>query len=247
MNKLPAEILAEIIRECHADYIKIAQYSSISRAWKDPVERLTFRSLAVATDELDDFVALFDGDNIARWVYVTEIRVTFILHPLPNPEGCCAVVRKADRKTDSIVFSASVVNLFTVLSSLTARRAIERSFSICFNKLHRRATKHAALELAAGGTCWEIPGISRGEHSGRETREAQAVSGQFELLQDTSIPHVHGITSLEFTIGYDLESLRSTWIPEIVSKLLDLQLLRLSTLDKYAYGRLKRIQHKDGS
>lgn len=119
MDALPAELLEHIISDCHSNFVKIAKMSSVSRARTEPVERLTFRILTVATDELDDFVTLFDGPNISRWAHVAEICVVFVLDPLPNPDGCCAAVRSADRQTDSRVFSVSVVNIFTTLEVLS--------------------------------------------------------------------------------------------------------------------------------
>jgi len=246
MNKLPPEILAHIIASGLDDDANLAQYSTISRAWKASIERLTFRELTITTDELDAFVALFDGDNIARRTHLAKLIVNFILPVPPNAHGCCAVESPPDRGADSAALSSSIAKLFAILAALADRSIDKPPLSLCFNNGCRRTKSHE-LRISSRARCWTIPGISRGKHSSRETREAQAMSGEIEFLHDTIIPTVRGVQEFEHVGIYDLEDLKPTWIPSIVARLPDLVRLRLGTLDSYEYGRLKRMERKDCS
>jgi hypothetical protein len=64
MDSLPPEMLAQIIGIVRTDG-NLARYSTISRAWKASIERLTFQRITITTDELDEFAVLFEGDNIS--------------------------------------------------------------------------------------------------------------------------------------------------------------------------------------
>lgn len=246
MNKLPSEILAHIIASGLDDDENLAHYSTISREWKASIERLTFRKLAISTDDLDKFVALFDGDDIARRTYLAKLLVNFVLPVPPNADGCCAVESPPDREADSAAFSSSIVKLFAILAALADRSVDKRPLSLSFNKGLRRTKSHE-LEISSGVPCWKIYGISRGKHSLRETREAEAMSGEIEFLHDTTIPTVRGVREFEYVGVGDLKDLKLTWIPSIVARLPDLVKLRLGTLDSYEYGRLKRMERKDCS
>jgi hypothetical protein len=243
MNRVPQEILAQIIEDSLFKGT-FAQYSSVSQAWKGCVERLTFRSVKVRTDRLDEFVALVDGKNASRWAIIQRIRIVFVLPSLPNTDGCCIVERRPDRQVDSASFSAAVVSLFKVLADLNDRLPRDRSLSLRFEQFRRR-NDDQELGYVTNAGCKGIPKISRGKHSRRETREAYARSGQFELLHEREVPTVRCITSFEYLPMYDDKDLKDTWLPCIISRLPNVTTLSLSTSNAYENGRLRRIDRTE--
>jgi hypothetical protein len=255
MDTLPPEILAQIVdsvAEVH-DWTKsyrwgkcgaqFAQYSSISRAWKTAIEQITFKEFTITTDEMDAFAALFSGNKISRMVNLTLLSVVFILPSPPNALGCCPVVRIPDREADSAAFSASVVKLFTILADLAARAAGQPSIFLSFYKA-RRPSKYQGPKFTAWMPC-QPPGGGPQNHSRREILEAKAVSGQFQLMYEDCVPNVRGITTFECLGFDDLEDLKPTWIPRLIGRLLDLEVLLLRAEDLYDAGRRERIVQRE--
>jgi hypothetical protein len=254
MDNIPAEVLANII-ECFPEeqkYIgstqamtwsaQLAPYAAISRAWKASVERVAFKDLTVASNELDAFAALFSGDNISRRAYLASLTIVFIL---PNPEnalGCCPVVRTLDRTADSVAFSASVAKVFTILADLAASATEHPPLYLSFYSAYRLSKWK---EPKGSSTVPCQPGYDKYQHSRREVLEAKAVSGQFELLRDESLPVLHDVKSFTFKGFDDLDDLKPTWIPAIVGQLPSLERLHLHTKDLYSAGRLGRIKQRE--
>ncbi|KAI8935005.1 hypothetical protein NX059_008671 [Plenodomus lindquistii] len=127
MNKLPPEILAQIVDDLPPAYIKgrpktdLARYSTISRSWQASVERITFRDISISSDELDALAMLYHGTNSSRRALLSCLSLAFVLPDLPNPTDCCAVVRPPDRDADSTAFSDSVAPLMQRLYGLRRR------------------------------------------------------------------------------------------------------------------------------
>jgi hypothetical protein len=241
MNNLPPEILAQIINIVERDG-HLAQYATISRAWKGSIERLTFQRIHITTDELEDFAVLFEGSNISRQACLAHLLVDFILPLPPNADGCCAVTSPPDREADSAAFSAAVFKLFTIIAEITARAIEKRTFSLCFQNAWRR-TKPEGQQLS-WRTC-QLESPVPGKHSERQIRKAEARSGQFELLHADKLPTLRGITTFNYSELFDLDKLKFTGVPQLVARLPDIEILRLRTTDQYRHGRLKRIEHKE--
>jgi len=217
--------------------VRLAQYSTISRAWKAALERHTFRTLTITTDELEAFAGLFSGENISRRAVLTTLTVEFILPNPANAMGCCQVTRTLDREADSAAFSTAVRKLFTILADLEARTVEKTLLSLMF----RKGWRHSRSTEPWGGT--RVPCTSKygqRRHTRREVAEAKAMSGQFELLWEDSIPTVFGVTTLDFKGFDDLEDLKPTWIPVLVARLRDLEKLWIRRRDDYDDGRNKR-------
>ncbi|KAH7346960.1 hypothetical protein BKA66DRAFT_554646 [Pyrenochaeta sp. MPI-SDFR-AT-0127] len=246
MNTLPAEILGhivDIIPEVQGWNVKRAQYSSISRAWKTSVERHTFKRFTIKTDELDAFAALFSGEAISRRSKMTSLSVSFMLPTPPNATGCCPVEQPPDREADSIAFSASVVKLFTIMADIEARATEKQPLFLCFSEAYR-LSKFGGLTLSTWPKCDILDGFQN-RHSRREVMEAQAVSGQFDLVRENIIPTLPGITAFQY-LGFEhLSALKPTWIPGIVARLPDLEKLDIRSEDLYSYGRSTRNARRE--
>lgn len=251
MEKLPPEILAEIINNLpgkeHPGYWlnkhkkDLARYSSISRAWNASIERLTFRSLTVETDELDNFAALYSGDKISRRTHLRYLNINIVLPIPPNEMGCCPFSQPPDRQADSVSFSNSVAKVFTILADLAVRSWEQQPLTLRFLGA-TRLSKHKG-KVNKYESCKGLDG-ERGKHFSEEIREAKAVSGQFELLHEDAIPTVHGVTDFEFR-GFDLlEYLKLNWISGLVTRLPDLQRFKLAWDDSYENGRLRRMANR---
>jgi hypothetical protein len=249
MDTLPPEILAQIVDNVAEVYIRtksyrrdkygaqFAQYSPISRAWQATIEQITFKEFTITTDELDAFAALFSGNKISRLANLTILSIVFILPSLPNEPGCCPVEQTPDREAESVVFSASVVRLFTILADLTARAIEQPSLLLCFYK-----------GICASGV-QEFKRRTRlrceDSHSRKQIMEAKAASGQFELVCEDAIPALRGIETFEYLDIYDLEDLKPSWIPRLVNRLVGLKNLLLKTEDLYSFGRTKRVAQRE--
>jgi hypothetical protein len=244
MNKLPPEILAHIIASGLDEDGNLAQYSTISRAWKASIERLTFRRLTITTDELDEFVALFDGDNVPRRTHLTNLDFQFILPFPPNADGCCIVTQPPDRHADSIEFSASLAKLFTALSDIAARSNQCSPLNLSFWDFYWRDKVYGMAGKAK--RCRGVDGSDKDPHTNRQVREAYASSGQFELVRQDLIPALHGITSVDFG-GYDaFEDLKPMWVPDTMSRLPDLEKVAITSMcDLYSHGRRKRYRRRE--
>ncbi|KAF1830452.1 hypothetical protein BDW02DRAFT_633609 [Decorospora gaudefroyi] len=256
MEKIPLEILANILETFPLVYAasasdisstvyrrQLAQYTAVSRAWKALIERYTFKSLTITTNELDAFAALFSGENISRRAALTTLNVIFVLPKPQNALGCCPVVRTLDRQADSFEFSASVAKLFTILADLEARATEKPLLLLSFLGAYRLSE-----EQEPKGTervpCMPPYGKGR-QHSRREVMEANALSGQFELVREEAVPTLQGITSFEFRGLWALSDLKPTWIPEIFRRLSGVQSLLLTTKDKYEDGRNSRHAQRE--
>lgn len=253
METLPAEIIDQILETFPAEYgpptgtpqnravqRKVAGYSTICRAWRDSIERLTFKSLRICTDELDTFSALFSGANISRRAALSTLNVYTILPDPGNAIGCCDVTRVPDRNADGIAFSAAVVKLFTILAdvNLRAKRLIPPPLSIVFSQACRSSIMTAPRASSRKVPC--SPPVGHYRHSRREVSEAQAASGEFEMVCSTEMPVVPDVQTLDFRHSGGLSALKLTCIPDVVWPLSDLEQLVLLTEDHYHFGRLQR-------
>ncbi|KAF2824665.1 hypothetical protein CC86DRAFT_468004 [Ophiobolus disseminans] len=241
MDTLPPEIIAQIVEKFTEDQ-KLAPFSTISRVWKASVERLTFKSLSVATSDLDELASLFNGDNISRRAALTSLRITVILPNPGNAMGCCPVVRTIDRAADSTAFSEAVVKLFSILADLEARATAQPPLSLAFPegvRPSRTKEPHGSTKVPC------MPGYGNHQHSRREVRETKAKFGQFELLHETAIPTVYSVETLDFLGYHDLSDLKLTWISAIVPRLPKLRKLILWRTDEYGDGRRKRVALRD--
>jgi hypothetical protein len=253
MDKIPSEILAQIVDSLAETYkwpkhpfqrkyskyskTKFAQYATISRVWKDSIEKLTLQDLTIKTDEFDAFAALFSGENISRRANLTSLAFDFTL-PSP-PSECCPVRQTIDRNMDSMVFSTSVAKLFTILADLATRANDLPPMSLSFSGAHRLSGYRCSKYIS-----WSYP-RSCG-HSRREMLEAKAVSRYFELICENDIPVVDGVTSFELLDNTDLEDLKPSWIATLVDRLPSLETLQVMTRDVYEAGRHERIAQREG-
>jgi hypothetical protein len=239
MDTLPPELLNEIIEnleEGRPTYekkfkvyhsqgrqwaAKLAEYASVSLAWKAAIERYTFQSLKVTTEDMDmdDLPKMFVGANISRRIALTSLAVTPVL-PTPVTKGCCLVTRKLDREADSVAFSKAMVKLFTALK-LETPIAGQPALSITIWGGFRR--RSGTLLITCPMPC------KKDKHSERVQAKVLAASGEFELRYEDSIPTVHGITTLDFRGYNDMEAFKPTWIPGLVNKLPDLEKLVVHT------------------
>lgn len=259
MEKIPPEILENILARVPPVQEKIthkyvggfrwtqlSQYSTISRAWKASVERITFKKLLVFSDELDSLAALYSGDNISRRTVLTCISFRVFLPSRPNMDGCCNFVRAPDREADSAVFSTSITKLLAILAETGARAGKTPSLRFQFENAFRpserdnprRKPRECSYKLSNGCTVRM--------HTKQECWEAEAAFGQFELVNPEAVPTVHDITALDYWgSASELHDLKHTWIPEVVAKLPNLKSLHLATEDRYSDGRSARIARRE--
>ena len=244
MDTLPPELLSEIIenipqeRPTYENKMKIirsqgrswaaklAEYASVSRAWKAAIERFTFRTLSITTEDedLDALAKIIGGANVSRRVALTSLTVNPIFPTPGNTKGCCLVTRTLDREADSDAFSKAMVKLFTALK-LEASIAGQASLSLnIYGGYRRRSGSRTPLAIIP------VP-CKKGKHSERAQSKAIATSGEFELLYEDSIPTVHGVTTLDVRGFYDMEALKPTWIPGLVGRLPDLENLAVEKQD----------------
>ncbi|KAH8711917.1 hypothetical protein GQ44DRAFT_830254 [Phaeosphaeriaceae sp. PMI808] len=253
MELLPPEIVDHIVSSLpiqHQQYFydrsrrgnpcrdqQLAQYSPISRAWKASVERITFRHFVLQSDDFDTFASLFRDEGISRLASLRTLKVDFILPIPPNAHGCCTVEQPPDRESDTTVFSASVAKLFAILAGLETRATEQQPLylNLCFNAAYRlsqsKGLQTPYLEKCVKGE------FSDFKHTQRELREANAISGQFELMHDNIIPMVHGITTFTYLGLHHLRDLKSTCIPRIVARMPNLNKMRIRTEDNYDTGQ----------
>jgi hypothetical protein len=261
MDSLPPEMITQIIESLPADnaaggtvmfghgigwYSRIANFSSISPAWKASVERLTFRTLTITTDELDDFAAIFSGTNISRWSNLTSLTIRFILPDPTNGMSCCAAGQILDREADSTAFSATLIKLFTILALLESRAIEKPPIMLSFYEAYRRS-RWKVYERYSGRECHDVHG--KKIHYRNEIREAKDVSGQFVLLHEDEIPTLGCIKTFDFKGGRwsdCLKDLKLTWIPILLRRLPGLETFSVTTEDSYNWGRQKRIMHREG-
>jgi hypothetical protein len=250
METVPPEILTQILEYVAAEQrehndkrsAELAQYSSVSRAWKSTIERFTFKSLTITTDELDTFAALYSNDNILRRSILTSLKITIVLPPPHNPAGCCHVVRVPDRKADSVAFSASMSKLFTVMENLENRAIRAPPLHLQLYRTHRSSRdqqpKNSAGWPHSSDTCPE-------GHTPRQIKEADAVSGQFELVWEDTVPIMRGVTAFEFNGYDDMNALKPTWLPTIAAQLPHLEKMFLEFQAPYNYGRRRRHAQRE--
>ncbi|KAH7075651.1 hypothetical protein BKA63DRAFT_511983 [Paraphoma chrysanthemicola] len=253
MNKIPPEILAHILDQIPKElsegvssrgmryHAKLARYPTVSRTWRSCIERLVFKELTVTTEELSIFVALFRGENIARRAYLSMVTIVFILPPTLNPLGCCPVTRIPDRLADSKVFSASVAEIFAILADLEARAITKSLITLYFLRADRNP--EPGMIGREDNQC--SASSLRVNHTRRDIREAQAVSGQYELVREEVLPTLYGIEAFKLTGMSELRELKHSCISKIVGRLPNVQRLSLATEDLYNCGRRQRQQRRE--
>jgi hypothetical protein len=258
MDTLPPELLSEIIekipqeRPTYEDKMKIirsqgrswaaklTEYASVSRAWKIPIERLTFRTLSITTqdEDLDSLAKVIGGANVSRRVALTSLTVKPILPTLGKPKGCCLVTRTLDCEADSVAFSKAMVKLFTALK-LEVPIAGQASLSLNIYGGYRRRSGSPTPLATKPMPC------KKGKHSERAQLKAIALSEEFELLYEDSIPTVHGVTTLDVRSFRDMEALKPTWIPGLVGRLPDLEKLEVHKQDYKEQSLDKRAAQRN--
>jgi hypothetical protein len=243
MDSIPPEIRENIIERVLGPYYgeKIAQYATISRAWQATVERRTFRTLKITTDDLDAFEAKYNGKNIARRRFLATLDVVFILPSPPTGPGCCPVERKPNRDADSASFSTSVTKLFRIISDTASRLGERRPLSLTFATAYRMS-KFEEPAFDAYAPC----GRDYGQHSREEVDEAVANFGFFEFIDEDDCPTSNEVAMLEFRPHEDLRYLKHNWIPKLVRRLPGLQQLVLGMEDRYSLGRQRRQMNREG-
>ncbi|KAH7090483.1 hypothetical protein FB567DRAFT_292813 [Paraphoma chrysanthemicola] len=253
MNKIPPEILAHVLEQIPKElnegsswrinsyHAKLACYATVSRSWRACIERVVFKELTVTTEELSIFIALFRGKNIARRAYLSTLYIVFLLPPTLNPLGCCPVTRVPNRLADSQVFSASVAEVFAILADLEARAIVRSTITLYFFRTFRKPEPgmigreyNACSALKFGAS-----------HYSRDIREAQAVSGQYELVHEEFLPMLYGIEAFKLSEFDELRYLKHSCISKIVGRLPNVERLSLATEDSYERGRNHRLRRRE--
>jgi len=244
MDKLPLEIYANIVDQLIASSrfkVPLASYAAISSLWKLSIERHTFRDLRIETTELDEFAALFNGENISRRAALRKLYVTFILPTPSNGVPCCDVEGVPSDEADSVSFTTSVVELALILSSLGARSCQRYPLYLVFSKARR------TFPSGVWKTCDNPDDWTRYRH-GREQRiEARANFGQFEIFDNAAIPFIDDVTSFYFHHYEELVRSKYTWIPRIARCIPNLETFVLQGADSYQDGRNRRILKRHGA
>lgn len=256
MEKLPHETIAQIFEMFPKEdgpenggriryRAPLAQFSSVSRVWKASIERITFRELTIATDELDTFAALFKGGNISRHEALVFLSVVVILPDPANAMGCCAVTRKLNRKADTAVFTAALTKLFTILADTETRTVAAPAIFLTFTE----AVRHSRTTEPRGTrTCPCQPAdYHERQHSQQDVLKAEARAGQFKLVNENLVPQVTSVKTfelLETNYYNNFRDLRPTSISKIVSKLPHLECLSIGATDLYEWGGHRRHAQK---
>ncbi|KAH7075652.1 hypothetical protein BKA63DRAFT_490608 [Paraphoma chrysanthemicola] len=129
-----------------------------------------------------------------------------MLPPPRNPLGRCAAVVLPDHETDRDMFSTYTALIITDLEARSKERFQEPKGS----------------DL--------VPCSNQGRHSRREVVQANILFGLFELVEANAFSVLKGIANLEYTGSSgmkELQYLNPAWIPGLVERLPDLEMMRL--------------------
>lgn len=247
MNTIPPEIRDSIIGylPLHGPHTNQgrAPFSTISRAWKDSIERRTFRSLRIKSTELDEFGSIFKGPNISRRAALKYLTVDFILPSPADGPGCCDVERIPNRVADSESFSSSVERLFTILSRLAKRCSQKFPMTLTFRAAYRWS-RYEGPEIGHYLHCPYVPG--QVQHSKRARRKARAKFGTFDLLSGVALPGLDDVSEFRFFRYVEFIYLEWAAISRILKYMPRLETLFLDGYDEYKFGRLRRIKERTG-
>ncbi|KAF2653780.1 hypothetical protein K491DRAFT_680240 [Lophiostoma macrostomum CBS 122681] len=122
MNHLPTETLAAIVEELASatPRHRLANYAAISKDWQVAVERVTFRTLRIASPRLHEYETAFAGENIRRRYFLSDVALKFELPSLTINEGC-SMKSIPDRMVDGTCFSKSLHLFFHILNDIWQR------------------------------------------------------------------------------------------------------------------------------
>lgn len=130
MERLPQEILAEIAR--HLPRRKpgdqqgepaLAPLAALSSSWQYAIEPLTFRSLRITSDELDELCSAFAADTRRRR-FLRQLHVDLIL-PRYTPKDYTQYETAADRAANNKAFGHHLSTLLRELSRWPAGGKLE--------------------------------------------------------------------------------------------------------------------------
>ncbi|EON63416.1 hypothetical protein W97_02643 [Coniosporium apollinis CBS 100218] len=110
MDRLSLEILAIIVSYLNpSDFI---EYVSVSRQWQFAIERYTFRSLRLKSDDYDFFTRVCSDSH--RAAAIAELEYDVIL-PAYSDEQCAKFESEKDEKANNEAFTNAIKRLFETL------------------------------------------------------------------------------------------------------------------------------------
>jgi hypothetical protein len=239
MDTIPNELIDKILVNINWRGVdnKLAQYSCISRKWQANIEKRLFKRISLKVPQhLETFAAVFAGPNISRLQHVKDLHVTFVLPSLAS-DGCCDVQRIPNREEDCASFSSSVCRLLSILSELETRRALNPELRIGFSQAYREIGSRP-LHSVNWGPCEAE--LDRQKHDLEDVQEARARFGHFELENPGEICTVKGVAAFYFSDYLELRDLRLSSVSHVLHRLPNLRDLKLTSRDKYEWGRMQR-------
>lgn len=111
MNALPQDVYDEICGFLSAPNFNLSAVATVSRRWQAAIERRTFRTIRVRSDDFDRFHKIVHG---SRRRCVTKVEYIVILPPY-SEEDRCRFEREIDREENDKVFTQAIHGLFHIL------------------------------------------------------------------------------------------------------------------------------------
>ncbi|KAF1948267.1 hypothetical protein CC80DRAFT_541080 [Byssothecium circinans] len=227
MDKIPPEILSQIVNAVADDGTPLAPYAPISRHFRAAVEQRTFERLILTTHDLSQFRELFRGANVHRRRFLLRILFRFVL-PDDGPDPCCEAGRVLDRRADSQSFTESVKTLFGIISDL--RKHCPTPPPPLYLRFVN-AIRDSDPPYRNYGWCRR----KRREHTEDDEIRSRVQRGFYEFLPE-KLPALEDVTEFDFGGGEDLEDLARGWIGLILETLPALEALMLDVLDNIEWG-----------
>lgn len=191
---------------------KFPPYATLSTPWKEAVERITFHSLRIKTDELGHFKAIVTGD---RCKYLTNLSYTILL-PEYSEEACSRVESDVEKRLNDESFSRGIYSLFCILKAWendgvqTALR-LELPYRNAFSPTDLRLDNKSQLKL-------EIAMRKRG----KDIFERRFERSFLRLLQPGLLPKLRNLQYLNIR-GNSPRKLAPSIGPDLAASLLNLK------------------------
>lgn len=227
MDKIPTEVLENIIDCIPGKNLKLAPYASVSRQFRAVIERRTFKELCVRSTNLDPLAAALRHEPARR----SYLKILSLKIALPGQEAGCAVKQLQDRVADSAAFSAAVRKVLETLKTDdddAAPPLEENALDLRFRRIGDK-TMHCRCDY----------------HDQAEILQAVADSGRITLAGADELPLLPAVRSLGFMGSDKYICLPPERAFELARRMPNLSSLLICLRDTFGMGRLRRLAERN--
>ncbi|KAI9642413.1 hypothetical protein NHQ30_009218 [Ciborinia camelliae] len=186
MERIPQEVLnriVELLPDRHEHKLALPALATVSRAWQQAAERLTFRSLHINSKELDIFTSVFSSTSMIRRRFLRNLKFDILL-PSYSDAACANYETEHNRTANSDVASLHISSAIQQLSQWPT----DGNLSFIINIYSPMDSSHRGQEKLIGD-------MNAAEMGSRQDIFGERYRYSYIRLSNTDYPSVPCVTS----------------------------------------------------